>query len=119
MNVDSAKNKMNCNSQTDRELISKLFSTGFTVLSIGFPVMAGALVALRNAELSTASAEELRTLVWLLLPAVVICAGQSLLCLSSLTGFFNKPRWAIYMTFLLIVYMMLSIIIWALTSILG
>ena len=110
---------MDGSDEIDRELISKLFSAGFTIFGIGFSVMAGALVALRDPGISSAFAEGLRSLVWLLLPTVVICTFQSLLCLSVVSGFFVKPRLAVYMTFLLIVYMMLSILIWALVSVLG
>jgi hypothetical protein len=119
MNVGSKSSRTDGSAEIDRELISKLFSAGFTIFGIGFSVMAGALVALRDPGISSALAEGLRRLVWLLLPAVVICTAQSLLCLGAVTGFFMKPRWAVYMTFLLIVYMMSSILIWALVSVLG
>ena len=119
MKVDSYKNETDSSAEIDRELIGKLFSAGFTILSIGFPVMAGALVALRKPGISSAFAEGLRGLVWLLLPAVVICTAQSLLCLGAVTGFFKKPRLAVLMTFLLIVYMMTSILVWALVTVLG
>ena len=119
MNVGSSSSRKDGSAEIDREMIGKLFSAGFTILGIGFPVMAGALVALRDPGISSALAEGLRGLVLLLLPAVVICAAQSLLCLGAVTGFFRKPRLAVLMTFLLIVYMMLSILIWALVSVLG
>jgi len=109
MSLDSNK-KTDDGAEIDRELISKLFSTGFTILSIGFPAMAGALAALRDPGISSTLASGLRGLVWLLLPAVVICAAQSLLCLGVVTGFFKRQRLA---------YMMLSIIIWSLVTILG
>jgi len=118
MNTGSNSRRTDGSAEMDRELIGKLFSAGFTILGIGFPVLAGALVALRDPGISSALAEGLRGLVWLLLPAVVICTAQSLLCLGAVTGFFMKPRLALLMTFLLIVYMMSSILIWALVSVL-
>lgn len=119
MNSLSNNNKTDHPPEIDRDLFSKLFVAGFTILGIGFPVMAGALVALRDPKISTLFADELRRLVWLLLPAVVLCAAQSLLCLSTVTGFFKKPRLAVIMTFVLIGYMMTSILVWALVTILG
>lgn len=115
-----ASNAKNIDStEIDRELIGKLFSVGFTILGIGFPVMAGALVALRDPGISSELAESLRRLIWLFLPTVVICAAQSLLCLGTVAGFFKKPGLAVFMTFVLILYMMSSVLIWALVLILG
>jgi hypothetical protein len=39
--------------EVDRDLIGKLLSSGFTILGIGFPVMVGALAALRDPGLSS------------------------------------------------------------------
>lgn len=103
----------------DRDLVGKLFSAGYTILGIGFPVMTAALVALRNQGLSTLSADALRGLVWLLLPAVVICAVQSVLCLGTLAGVFNLQRLAVIATFLLLIYMMTSVVGWALFTLLA
>jgi hypothetical protein len=119
MNAGSHSSRTDGSVEMDRELMSKLFSAGFTILGISFPVLAGALVALRDPGISTSLARGLRGLVWLLLPAVVICAAQSLFCLGVITGFFKKPRLAVLMTFVLIAYMMSSILIWALVSVLG
>lgn len=109
----------NGSNEINQDLFGKLFSAGFTILGIGLPVMAGALVTLRSAGIPTHVDEGLRRLVWLLLPAVLICTAQSLLCLGAITGLFIKPRLAVIMTFLLIVYIMSSILIWALITLLG
>lgn len=119
MTVNSNVSAMEGRAEIDRELIGKLFSAGFTILGLGFPVMLGALTALRDPGISTALAEGLRWLVWLLLPAVVICTIQSILCLGALTGIYNKPRLAVLTTFVLLLYMMLSILTWALVSVVG
>ena len=75
MNKGGQIDKAECHAEIDRELFGRLFSAGFTILGLGLPVMAGALVALRNAKLSTLLGDELRRLVWLLLPAIVICTN--------------------------------------------
>ena len=119
MNKGGQIDKAECHAEIDRELFGRLFSAGFTILGLGLPVMAGALVALRDAKLSTLLGDELRRLVWLLLPAIVICTIQSLLCLGTLSGFHKKPRMAVIMTVVLILYMMTSMLVWALSTILG
>lgn len=103
----------------DRDLVGKLFSAGYTILGIGFPVMTTALAALRNTGQSTLSADGLRGLVWLLLPAVVICAVQSVLCLGTLAGVFKLQRPAVLATFVLLAYMMTSVVCWALFTLLA
>jgi len=108
----SGKSKNNSsNRSNEKDLIEKLFSAGFTIFGIGFPILAGALAALNNPTISTTYAKGVEYLVNLLLPAILICAAQLFFCLGTLTGFFNKPRWAIYLTFALLLYMTLSILI--------
>jgi hypothetical protein len=109
---------MKGSAEMDRDLISRLFSAGFTILGIGFPVLTGALAALRDPGISSSLATGLRGVVWLLLPAVVICGAQSLFCLGAITGVLKKPRLAVFMTLVLLVYMMSSILVWALVSVL-
>lgn len=111
--------KMKGHTEIDPELIGKLFSAGFTILGLGLPAMAGALVALRDLTISTLMADGLRRLVWLLLPTIVICTIQSLLCLGTLSGFYKKPRLVIMMTVVLILYMMTSFLVWAIFTIRG
>ena len=98
----------------DRDLVGKMFGAGFTALGVGFPVMSTALGALRDAGIASEVAAGLRALVWLLLPALFLCAAQAMTSLAVLSGRSVRQGLALGLTYVLIGYMMLSLFVWAL-----
>lgn len=119
MGGNSERTRENERTRAKQDLVSTLFSAGLTILGIGFPVVVGTLIFLRDPAISTYLADQLKWLAWLMLPVVVICAIQAIVCLSTLVHVILNPRWAVIMTYILIVYMLFGVLAWSLTSLLN
>ncbi|WP_172331279.1 hypothetical protein [Mangrovicoccus sp. HB161399] len=100
----------------DHDLTGKLLSTGTTLLGLMFPVLVATIGLLRAPTLLSIDEPGLVRIAAYVSGALALCMLQLMACLAALSGRGRTGRLPLWLTVILIFYVSLGTVIWALAE---